>query len=296
MPSSNRSAHPYQRFIPREEVQAVSAWTFEPVDDAARATPSEPAAPPITPEDVEAARAQAFAEGFEQGRQTGAQEMREALTAPLRQQAEDLARRVADVMAGAQAELDAVQQQLAQQVLLLACDVARQVVRRELAQSLGPVQAVVQEALSMLSDDARPAVLRLHPQDAQRLQPMLGEALQRHQVRLQADARVTPGGCILQTRLGVVDGTVERRWARAVANLGLDEPWKSDLTMSPEPGCNGENALTTAGAPAADAPALPAGATGQPPVAAAQDRPADGEPVACASSHLTQAEEAPSRG
>ncbi|TSE36219.1 FliH/SctL family protein [Tepidimonas charontis] len=226
MPSSNRGTHPYQRFIPREEVQAVSAWTFAPVGEAAPAPASEPEPPPITPEDVEAARAQAFAEGFEQGRQTGAQEMRDALTEPLRHQAEELAQRVAGILAQAQAELDAVQQALAQQVLLLACDVARQVVRRELTQPLSAVQAVVLEALTMLTDDARPAVLRLHPDDAERLQPALGEALQRQQVRLQADERVTPGGCVLQTRLGVVDGTLQRRWARAVANLGLDEPWQ----------------------------------------------------------------------
>jgi hypothetical protein len=30
------------------------------------------------------------------------------------------------------------------------------------------------------------------------------------------------------TPLNTVDATVEKRWQRAVANLGLDTPWESD--------------------------------------------------------------------
>ena len=229
MPSSNRGGHPYQRFIPREEVQAVSSWTFEPVDDAARrAARQAQEEPAVTPEQLEEVRAQAFAQGFEQGRQTGAQEAREALTEPLRQQAEEHAQRFAALLATAQAELDAVQRTLADQVLLLACDIARQVVRRELAQPLEPVRAVVDEALSLLTDDARPAVLRLHPDDAQRLEPLMADALARQRVTLVPDARVSAGGCVLETAQGSVDATVERRWARAVGNLGLDLSWASE--------------------------------------------------------------------
>jgi flagellar assembly protein FliH len=230
MPSSNRGAHPYQRFIPREEVQAVTAWAFEPVDEAERqaAQPADEGPPPIDAAQLEAERARAFAEGFEQGRQTGAQEAREALQEPLRRQAEEHAARFAALLAQAQQQLELVQRELADQILLLACDIARQVVRRELQQPLAPVRAVVDEALAMLTDDARPAVLRLHPDEAQRLEPLLAETLSARQVRLVADARLTPGGCVLETRQGSIDGTLERRWARAVANLGLDEPWQAE--------------------------------------------------------------------
>ncbi|MDT7928703.1 FliH/SctL family protein [Tepidimonas sp.] len=226
MPSSNRGGHPYQRFIPREEVQVVTAWAFEPVDERERAAAEPAPEPAITPEDLERARAEAFAQGFEQGRQTGAQEARDALTEPLRQQAQAHAEQVMAILAAADAELDAVRSRLADQVLLLACDTARQVVRRELAQPLEPVRAVVEEALSLLTDDARPAVLRLHPQDAARLGPLMEEALTRQQVRLVPDARLTPGGCVVETAHGSIDGTIERRWARAVANLGLDLAWQ----------------------------------------------------------------------
>jgi flagellar assembly protein FliH len=64
MPSSNRGAHPYQRFIPREEVQAVTAWAFEPVDERERAAAEPPPEPAITPEDVERCASRGVRTGF----------------------------------------------------------------------------------------------------------------------------------------------------------------------------------------------------------------------------------------
>ena len=99
-------------------------------------------------------------------------------------------------------------------------------VRRELATPLEPLKATVQEALALLVEDGKPATLRLHPDDLALLQaepttPWAGVAVQ-----LQADDSLTPGGCVVESPQGAVDATVEKRWARAVANLGLQAPWK----------------------------------------------------------------------
>ncbi|NIC41929.1 FliH/SctL family protein [Aquabacterium sp. A08] len=230
MPSSNRHTSPYHRFIPREEVEKVSAWEFAPVGEAPPAAAplpaAEPEAPTVSPEWIEEVRQQARAEGFEHGRQAGAEETRQALEAPLRQLGRDQAARLAQVLQQAQADLATLEQGLTAQVLELACDLARQVVRRELATPLEPLKAAVQEALALLVEDGKPATLRLHPDDLALLQaepstPWAGLAVQ-----LQADDSLTPGGCVVESPQGAVDATVEKRWARAVANLGLQAPWK----------------------------------------------------------------------
>ena len=41
-----------------------------------------------------------------------------------------------------------------------------------------------------------------------------------------ADATVSRGGCLIESAGTVVNGTLEKRWMRAVANLGLDSPWE----------------------------------------------------------------------
>ncbi|TSE18597.1 Flagellar assembly protein FliH [Tepidimonas alkaliphilus] len=240
MPSSNRASHPYQRFIPREEVQAVQAWTFAPVDEAtlaaqrAEAEARERALRAATQQQLDEARARGYTEGFEQGRQAGAQEMREKLEAPLRAQAEEQARRLAALLTDVEAELDDLRARVADELLALACDLARQVVRRELAQPLEPLRAVVAEALGELGEEAQPATLRLHPDDLAVLQPKLEELLAGRRVQALADARVSPGGCVLDSPLGVVDATIERRWARALAALGRSEPWQPQAAATRE--------------------------------------------------------------
>jgi flagellar assembly protein FliH len=43
---------------------------------------------------------------------------------------------------------------------------------------------------------------------------------------LLSDASVTRGGCLVESAGTVVDGTLEKRWGRAVAKLGLESAWE----------------------------------------------------------------------
>lgn len=229
MPSSSRTTH-YHRFIPSEEVQAVEAWVFQPVGEGAPEAPgpTEEAPTPasLPPEAVEDIRQQAYAEGFEQGRQAGAQEARDTLEKQFQRQSRELADRVAQVVNQAQQHFDQLEHELADQLLELACDIARQVVRRELTLSMDPLRAVVQEALSLAIDDGRPITLRLHPEDAALLHQADWEPGSTLRIQLQPDNHIARGGCVVEHAQGAVDARVEKRWARAVANLGLDAPWQ----------------------------------------------------------------------
>ena len=224
MPSSSRSSH-YHRFIPSEEVEAVSTWEFPPVGGAL----PEPEPPDVEPDattqaNADALRQQAYDEGFEQGRLAGAQEARLALEHDMRRQRDAESARLMQLLQHADRHFDALEQRLADQVLALACDLARQVVRCELSTPHASLQAVTREALHMAVEDGRPATLRLHPDDAAwltRAQPDWPS-----HVRVVEDAQLAPGDCIVESTQGMVDGTVAKRWARAVANLGLDAAWQ----------------------------------------------------------------------
>lgn len=228
-PSSNRGTSPYHRFIPSEEVEKVSAWEFAPVDGSqVKPEPeavAEEAPTTVPAEALEEVRQAAYHDGFEQGKLAGAQEARQALEPVVQKEVQQQAHRVSQLLQKLQTDSDRLDDTLANQLLELACDLARQVVRRELATPVEPLRAVVQEALSLAVQDGRPATLRLHPQDAALLQEGLGDALADTRVKVQADASLTPGGCVLESTQGAVDATVEKRWARAVANLGLQAPW-----------------------------------------------------------------------
>lgn len=241
MPSSKAPTYPYARFIPREEIEAVSSWRFDNVDGtphpedvaaAAAQQEAEEAARALSPEaiaaDMEALRRQAIDESFAQGHAAGCQETRAALEEPARQAAEAAARRLNELVEGLRAELDRAQEHMAQAVLEMACELARQVVRRELLADPKSIEPVVNEALAALVTDAQPIAIRLHPDDLAALQAGGDTQPTSDAPRWVADASITPGGCVVEAPGSGVDATLEKRWQRAIANLGLDSEWASD--------------------------------------------------------------------
>jgi len=226
MSSSSRASH-YQRFIPREEVEQAASWEFAPVDTAAaRAAQVATDAVSLSAAQLQALRQQAEAECFERGHAAGVQAAHAALEQQFEQQLLQQVQRIEGALQQAQVGFDRLEQHLADQLLELACDIARQVVRRELSAPLEPLRAVVQEALALALQDGRPATLRLHPEDAALLQQAGDWAPGGHPVVLQADAQLQPGDCVVEGAQGDVDARLAKRWARAVANLGLQAPWQ----------------------------------------------------------------------
>lgn len=225
-PSSNRSTH-YQRFIPSEEVLEVAAWAFAPVGGAPlpdSPPPAEEVVSAPTLQALEEARRESYDLGFEAGRQAGEAQTRLALEAQWQTQAAELAQRLAVLLEQARKHITQLEHHLAAEVLELSCDIARQVVRHELAHAPESLRLVVQEALALATDEGQPAVLRVHPSDAQWLQAGWEQA--HPGVKLVPDDNLTPGGCKVESARAAVDASVEKRWTRAVANLGLTIPYQ----------------------------------------------------------------------
>jgi flagellar assembly protein FliH len=117
---------------------------------------------------------------------------------------------------------------MAQQLLELACDIARQVVRQELSVNPNALQPVVREAVGMLVTEGRPAVVRLNPADMEAMAQPLREEIDAPGVQWMADAAVPPGGCLVESAGTAVDGSLDKRWQRAIAALGLQSPWQEE--------------------------------------------------------------------
>jgi flagellar assembly protein FliH len=220
---------PYSRFIPREEIEGVSAWRFAAVDGSEDTPPALPDAPPAEPPANEAllaeAREQAYAEGFRHGHDAGAQSVREAMEASMRRTAEETAVRMAQLLRTTREHLKHSEHEISRHILDIAVDLARQVVRRELVQNPAQLQGVVSEAMAQLIDDGLPATVRMNPADLALMKGALLETLGEPRPELVADATISPGGCVLESATNSVDATVEKRWLRAIGNLGLNTPF-----------------------------------------------------------------------
>jgi flagellar assembly protein FliH len=78
----------------------------------------------------------------------------------------------------------------------------------------------------MLSADSNAAVVRLNPEDLDVMADVLREEFPDFTLALVPDVSLTPGGCSVESAGTVVDGSLEKRWMRAVANLGLESAWE----------------------------------------------------------------------
>ncbi len=218
----------YSRFIPGEEIDAVEQWNFAAVDTASLLLAAQVKVRDEAAEESkqEACRQAGYAEGFAQGRAQATMEAQRQMADYIAHQGSDAARQFAQLFATVQAQLAEAEQVMAQGTLELACELARQVLRRELSVDPKAVQPVIREALGLLVADTKSAVVRLHPLDFNVLEEVIRTEFSSLSLTLLADPTLTRGGCLIESAGTVVDGTLEKRWMRAVASLGLDSSWE----------------------------------------------------------------------
>lgn len=220
------------RFIPGEEIEVVSQWDFGAVDTGAlriaeQAQAREEALQQAQAEQRDEQMRQAgYAEGFVQGKAHAILEAEQRMADYTANQGREAAGRFARLFGSAEEQLGQSQQVMARGVLELACELARQVLRQELSVNPNVLQPVVREALALLAADTKAAVVRLNPVDMEVMRDTFQSEFPSLALTLVGDAALQPGECQVSSAGTVVDGSLDTRWRRAVANLGLDVAWE----------------------------------------------------------------------
>lgn len=223
----------YSRFIPGEEIDAVQQWRFGAIDTAAQLLAAKVKAREALEDEshAETSRQQAYqagyAEGIAQGRAQAQAGLQVQLQDFLANQGKQAGDRFSQLFATAQSQLMEAEQTMAHGVLELSCELARQVLRREFAINSDVVMPVLAEALELLGAECKSAVVRLNPADIEALGEQMHADFAAIALTLRPDASVLQGGCVVESGGMVVDGSLERRWQRAVASLGLESAWET---------------------------------------------------------------------
>ncbi len=222
----------HSSYIPADQVTEASSWDFGAVDQAslrfAAKVKAQTEAQDRARDEAtrQAGYSEGYAEGHAQGHALATLEGQRQITEYIETQGQEAAHQFLSLFQSAQEQVEQSQQALAKGVLELACELARQVLRRELTTNPNALQPVVREALGMLTVDTKLAAVRMNPVDLD----VFAEELQREfpnlQLTLVPDTGISSGGCLVEAAGTVVDGTVERRWQKAVASLGLESAWE----------------------------------------------------------------------
>ena len=172
---------------------------------------------PLTLEEVESIRQEAYNEGFAIGEKEGfhsttikvRQEADVALTAKLRA-LESLMQNLFEPIA----EQDT---QIEKSLVGLVQHIARQVIQRELAIDSSQIEHVMREALKLLPLGVGNVRLYINPQDFELVKALR----ERHEEtwRIVEDETLLPGGCRVETEHSRIDATVETRISQIMAKL-----------------------------------------------------------------------------
>ena len=175
---------------------------------------------PLTLEELESIRQEAYNEGFAAGEKDGFR----STTLKVRQEAEAaLSVKLASLerLMGSLFEPIAEQDsQIEKAMVGLVEHIARQVIQRELVLDSSQIESVMREALKLLPLGVGNVRLHINPQDFEQVKALR----ERHEEtwRIVEDADLQPGGCRVETEYSRIDATVETRISQIMAKL-LDQ-------------------------------------------------------------------------
>jgi len=147
------------------------------------------------------------AAALERGREEGRIEGRDEATAEYAGQTDGLRGEVARSLERLAEMEETLVHRHRQAMIDLALEIASRILRARIDAGDPVVARVLAEALDA-GPVGEPLRARVHPDDVAVVRRELSELLERHRVEVEADAKVEPGGCIVQAPGGTIDASV----------------------------------------------------------------------------------------
>jgi flagellar assembly protein FliH len=238
-PEGSKAAASYQRFIPREELGAFASWQPGAIgpDAQAAAAPAPPPAPSAADWQarIHAARQAGYQEGYRDGL-VALEGFKESF-------AQQATSQVGALLNAFDAQLQALDEQMAQALAASAVQLARQVLRSELQSQPELVARVAAEAVGAVMLSARQITVQVHPHDLPLVAEGAAEALALRGARLVASSNIARGGVLVQSDVGSIDARIAGRWAQAAAALGSTLPLEGQDSDGGDARVNDEDAV-----------------------------------------------------
>ena len=187
---------------------------------------------PLTLEELESIRQDAYNEGFATGEKDGfhagqlkARQEAEAALAERLGRLESLMQHLMEPIA----EQD---KQLEHGLITLLSHLVQQVIRREMSIDSSQIRQVLREALKLLPMGAQNVRIHIHPQDFETVKALR----ERHEEswRILEDESLLPGGCRVESEHSRIDATIETRMAQALKQLFEQQRAQATTPLTPD--------------------------------------------------------------
>ena len=166
---------------------------------------------------LESVRKEAYTKGMQEGFSVGLAKAKEYA-------AKDHDQFLA-IAAGFESALEVADQKIEEDVLALALEMAKLMLKTKINVDKEVILPVVRDAIHYLPNVQKPARIIVHPEDARILRELLGEELAEHAWQIQEDHNIERGGCLVETGENQIDATNEVRWKRITDALAQSNDW-----------------------------------------------------------------------
>lgn len=156
-------------------------------------------------------RAEGFDVGEKEGRAKGEKEITEIST------------QVKALFNSIQTALKNLESGIADELLHLALKIAKQVIRARITSGGDYLHFLVQDALRTLPAEHGTLNLRLNPDDLMNFRVYLEDNPTK--INIITDKEISRGGCQINVGNTHIDATIENRWKRSIAPLGISDDW-----------------------------------------------------------------------
>ena len=113
-------------------------------------------------------------------------------------------------------------------LLNLALDIAKIMVRTQLEIKPDVVLPVVKQAISMLPSLQKPLRIKLHPDDAALVATEIANCFDALEFTILQDPQMDRGGCLIDSEINILDASNARRWKLLAESLGSSKEWFED--------------------------------------------------------------------
>lgn len=208
---------PVAQPMPEEELSRSEDVPFEEVK-------------PLTLDELEAIRQEAYNEGFSTGEKDGfhagqlkARQEADAALASKLASLEQLMTQLLEPIADQDRNLEHA-------MVTLVSQLAREVIQRDLLVDSSQIRQVLREALKLLPMGASNVRIHINPQDFELVKALR----ERHEEnwKIVEDSDLLPGGCRIETEQSRIDASVETRLGQAISQLF--EQQRENATSPPE--------------------------------------------------------------
>jgi flagellar assembly protein FliH len=211
---------------PKSSLTAWERWelaSFDSATEAAVDPSAKSGSATVIDEERDRIREQARQEGHQAGYAAGRAEGLAAGQAQAEAMGREEALRLARTLENLERCIAELNQVVADDLLALSIEVARQVVRQTITVKPEVLLGLIREALEQLP--LLHAVIHLHPADASLARLRAGDQLAHGGHRIHEDPKLKRGDVIIEAGGSHLDASLATRWRRVVEALGHQAPW-----------------------------------------------------------------------